>query len=154
MSFEPNGELIPVGGGDAIPLVRQVLTVGRRASCDICLHFPNISGKHCELAFADGSWIISDLGSTNGIKVNGSRVTKKVLRPGDTISIAKRQFKIDYTIEMGRQALAEFLEESEEYLDTPLLEKAGLIHPPKKMEKPRSPHSVDKPRITISEDDE
>jgi pSer/pThr/pTyr-binding forkhead associated (FHA) protein len=132
MSFEPNGELIPVGGGDTIQLVRPLLTIGRRASCDICLHFPNVSGMHCELVFLDGSWVIRDLNSTNGIKVNGTRTKKKVLRPGDTISIAKRQFRIEYAIEMGRQALAEFLEETEdEFANVPLLEKAGLTRQPR-----------------------
>jgi pSer/pThr/pTyr-binding forkhead associated (FHA) protein len=151
MSFEPNGELIPVGGGDAIPLVRPVLTVGRRDSCDICLQFPNISGLHCELAFTDGAWVIRDLNSTNGIKVNAVRVTKKALRPGDTITIGKRQFTIEYAIEMGRQALAEFLEEAEEAFDVPLLEKAGLVRA-KSMDKPS--RSTDKPPPRIDDDDE
>ena len=39
-----NGELVPVGGGDPIPLIRPILTLGRRESCDICISFPNISG--------------------------------------------------------------------------------------------------------------
>ena len=157
MSLEPNGALIPVGGGDAIPLIRQVLTVGRRSSCDICLHFPNVSGNHCELTWADGCWIISDLDSTNGIKVNGSRVKKKALRPDDTIMIGKRQFKIEYTHEMGHEALAEFLDETEELLDVPLLEKAGLVRPPKSLDKP---HSIDQlrgrqrpPTLVDDEDD-
>src|SRR5579862_3257902 len=103
MSFEPNGELVPVGGGDSVPLIRQSLKIGRRPSCDIPLPFANISGIHCELNYVDGSWILIDLNSTNGVKVNGVRVKKKVLHPGDTISIAKRQFVIDYTPVMGRQ---------------------------------------------------
>src|SRR5260370_42320846 len=74
MSFEPNGELIPVGGGDSIPLIREKLTVGRRGSCDIPLRLPNVSGLHCELTFHDGFWWIRDLNSTNGIKVNGVKV--------------------------------------------------------------------------------
>src|SRR5438132_4050444 len=82
MSGKGNGELIPVGGGDAIPLIRDHLSMGRRESCDICLRFPNISGVHCEMTFQDGYWLIKDMGSTNGIKVNGSRVKKRVLHPG------------------------------------------------------------------------
>jgi adenylate cyclase len=164
MSFEPNGELVPVGGGDSIRLVRPQLTIGRRASCDICLHFPNISGIHCELSFTEGCWAIRDLNSTNGIKVNGIRVKKKILRPGDTLSIAKRQFTIAYEFEPGRHALAEFLEESEEELNTevPLLEKAGLVRPrnadqPRSIDKPRSvdkPKSVDKPRARFEIDED
>lgn len=137
MSFEPNGELVPVGGGDAIPLVRPVLTLGRRASCDICLHFPNISGNHCELTYAEGAWVIRDLNSTNGIKVNGQRVERKVLRPDDTITIGKRNFTIHYALEIGRQALAELLDESEDLMDQPLLEKAGLVRLPKSVDRRR-----------------
>ena len=92
-----NGELVPVGGGDAIPLIREVLTVGRRESCDICLRFPNVSGLHCELSFRDGCWHVRDLGSTNGVKVNGVRVQKKVLQPKDEITVAKRRYTIHYT---------------------------------------------------------
>jgi adenylate cyclase len=149
MSFEPNGELVPVGGGDAIPLVRPILTVGRRASCDICLVFPNISGTHCELVYSEGTWIIRDLNSTNGIKVNGNRVQRKLLRPDDIITIGKREFVIHYAFEFGKQALAELLEESEDLMAQPLLEKAGLARSPKSVDKPRS---VDKRRVRIDED--
>ena len=37
MDLPTNGELIPVGGGDNIPLLRSPLTIGRRESCDVCL---------------------------------------------------------------------------------------------------------------------
>ena len=49
-----NGELIPIGGGDSIPLTRSPLVLGRRESCDISLQFPNISGAHCELPYKEG----------------------------------------------------------------------------------------------------
>src|SRR5258708_18044100 len=73
MSFRVNGELAPTGGGDTIPLIREVLTLGRRETCDIPLRFPNISGLHAELNFRNGYWYIRDRGSTNGLKVNGVR---------------------------------------------------------------------------------
>ena len=128
MSQACNGELIPVGGGDVIPLIRPVLTMGRRESCDICLRFANVSGLHCELFFKDGHWAIRDLGSTNGIKVNGARVQKKVLHPKDTITIAKRHFIIEYVPTLV-QRLEEILEEEEDVLSQPLLERAGLARP-------------------------
>jgi adenylate cyclase len=127
MSLAPNGELVPVGGGDSIPLIREILTIGRRESCDICLHLPNVSGLHCELSFRDGFWWIRDLGSTNGIKVNGMRVDKKLLHPGDTITIAKRNFTVEYTQPVGQRAIEELLED--DILSQPLLEKAGLVRP-------------------------
>ncbi|MCS7045571.1 MAG: FHA domain-containing protein [Gemmataceae bacterium] len=120
------GLLIPVGGGDAIPLIREQLVMGRRESCDICLRFPNVSGVHCELTFKNGYWIVQDRGSTNGIKVNGVRVHKKALSPGDTLTIAKRTWKIDYTPPVGTQAMDELLEDVDETIAQSLLEKAGL----------------------------
>jgi adenylate cyclase len=129
MSFTDNGVLVPVGGGDAIPLIRNVLTLGRRESCDICLRFPNVSGLHCELTFKDGYWAIRDMGSTNGIKINGVRVQKKVLHPGDVITVAKRSFTIEYNLMIGKQALAELMEDSDDLMNLPLLQKAGLEHP-------------------------
>src|SRR5438445_315500 len=77
MSQDVNGELVPVGGGDPIPLIRAVMILGRRESCDIPLRFPNISGQHAEMSFRNGYWYIKDLNSTNGIKVNGNRVQEK-----------------------------------------------------------------------------
>ena len=77
MSYEAKGALIPVGGGDNIPLIKDRITIGRRESCDVCLRFPNISGQHVELTFEDDCWRVRDLGSTNGIKINGVRVQER-----------------------------------------------------------------------------
>lgn len=128
MPVESVGELVPVGGGDPIPLRRGVLTVGRRESCDISLKFPNVSGLHCELAYKDaGFWQVRDLGSTNGIKVNGERVLNRPLRPGDEIAIAKRKYKIQYNLTPAAEAAIEaVLSEDENVFSQSLLEKAGL----------------------------
>src|SRR5260370_1885601 len=101
MIVEGNGDLIPVGGGESIPLTRTPMVLGRRESCDIYLPFPSISGRHCELNFKNGYWVIRDLDSKNGMKVNGDKVEpggKKALFPGDTITIAKRQYTIQYVL--------------------------------------------------------
>jgi adenylate cyclase len=130
--FQPNGELTPLGGGDSIPLVRDVLTIGRRESCDICMRYPNVSSVHAQLTFQEGYWRIRDMNSTNGIKVNGQRVLEKLLHPDDEITIAKRKFAITYELPAGRRALEEV---EEDLLGTSLLEKAGLEKPKKPGEK-------------------
>jgi pSer/pThr/pTyr-binding forkhead associated (FHA) protein len=132
MSLQAHGELVPVGGGDPIPLIREKMTIGRRESCDIPLRFPNVSGLHAELSFRSGYWHIRDKGSTNGIKVNGVRCQEKYLHPGDEITIAKRRFTISYELQAGRKALEEM--EDEDVLSVPLLEKAGLVRPPHERE--------------------
>ncbi len=118
------GELVPVGGGETISLVRPKLSVGRRESCDICLRFPNISSVHCDLVFRDGYWYVYDKGSTNGTKVNGVRILKKVLIPGDEISFAKRKYTIKYNMPSDRRI--EDLMDDEDILNQSLLERAGL----------------------------
>ena len=122
------GELVPVGGGDPIPLRRGILSIGRRESCDICLRFPNVSGLHCELSYKDaGYWVIRDLGSTNGLKVNGQRVLQRPMRPGDELAIAKRRYTIQYNLTPSAQSSIEaVLSEDEDMFSESLLEKAGL----------------------------
>jgi adenylate cyclase len=122
---EVKGELVPVGGGDAIPLLQDHLTIGRRESCDIRLPFQNVSSTHCELLFnkEGGFWIIKDANSTNGIKVNGIRQYSKALMPGDEITIAKRRYVIRYSLPAGRR-IEEILED--DIMSQSLLERAGL----------------------------
>jgi adenylate cyclase len=128
---EQLGELVPVGGGDPIPLIRNVMTVGRRKSNDICLDFANISGNHCEFTFKpEGFWTVRDRGSQNGIKINNEKILStdpRALRPGDAIAIANHRFTIEYHIEEGaREALHAMLDQGEDIMSQSLLEKAGL----------------------------
>jgi hypothetical protein len=90
------GELIPVGGGDPIPLLKPKLLVGRREECDVILRFSNVSAHHCQMAVEQGYWFVKDMGSRNGTKVNGKRVTRKRVDPGDQISFAKQAYKLNY----------------------------------------------------------
>src|SRR4051812_10382796 len=131
MAGDLNGELVPEGGGDSIPLLRTPLTLGRRESCDICLEFANISGKHCELYFREGYWSVKDLNSTNGIKVNGHRVDQTALKPGDKIGIGKRTYQIQYNVTPDVQKKLEemVVEKEESIFGSSLLEKAGLTNP-------------------------
>lgn len=123
------GRLVPVGGGDPIPLTVITLLVGRRSSCDLCLDFPNVSGTHAELAFRNGLWAVRDMGSSNGVKVNGEKVPARVLRPGDEVSFAGHKFKIMYTLPDGMEAAVPADETPESILGQSLMEKAGLTKP-------------------------
>lgn len=121
------GELLPLGGGDPIPLLKPTLMIGRRESADIVLRFPNVSGHHCELSLEGGYWTIKDLRSSNGIKVNGTRVTEQKLRPGDKLSIAKHDFEIAFDpIRLGGTAPVAEKSQQESLFSRSLLESAGL----------------------------
>ncbi len=120
------GELNPCGGGDPIPLQKQRLVVGRQPSCDIMLRFPNVSSRHCELQLLNGYWHVRDLGSRNGIKVNGIRCESHWLMPGDVISVAKHRYEVNYSPERRGSAAAEA---EPDPLSMSLLEKAGTEPP-------------------------
>ena len=90
------GYLTPVGGGDPFPLSKKELVVGRHRSCDIVLNYSNVSGKHCKLVLSEGYWYVQDLQSTNGVKVNGNKVTDRRVDPGVPLAISKHNFKLQY----------------------------------------------------------
>ena len=124
-----HGTLVPVGGGDPIPLLKDRITVGRRPSCDIHLAFPNVSGTHCEFIFQNGYWTIQDLGSSNGVKVKGARVMRKALQPNDEVSIASHKFTIKYEMHAGgalNEAFNEALDADDDLFAESLMKKAGL----------------------------
>ncbi len=151
MGVKVNGQLVPLGGGDSVPLIRESLTMGRRESCDICMRFPDISGTHCQLSFRNGYWFVRDLNSTNGIKVNGTRVQEKVLHPRDELTIGrKRKYTIDYEMPTGQSALEEM--EEEDILGTSLLEKAGL-EKPRREKKRRTGDTIDPADFLLADDD-
>ncbi len=147
------GHLIPQGGGDVIPLVRSSLTIGRRESCDICLRFPNVSGTHCKLDFTNGCWMAEDLGSKNGIKVNGDRVQKRILHPGDILSVGKHDYVIQYNLSASQEVLDRMSEEMDGIISQPLMEKAGLVRPPRESSpresSPRTPAKPGSGRLNL-----
>ena len=61
--------------------------IGRSRECDLVLDDPNVSRRHAELRREDGGWAVHDLGSTNGIKLNGRRSRGGSLSPGDEITL-------------------------------------------------------------------
>ena len=61
--------------------------LGRSRECDVQLADPNVSRRHAELRRDNGGWSVVDLGSTNGIKLNGRRVDQAALEPGDRITL-------------------------------------------------------------------
>lgn len=121
------GELVPVGGGDPIPLLKKSLLVGRRESCDIVLRFPNVSAHHCQLTLLNGYWYVRDLQSRNGVKVNNLRVTEKRLDPGDTLAVAKHRYEVQYSpAELGAIGPPPGEGGVGEVFSKSLLERAGL----------------------------
>jgi hypothetical protein len=86
-----------VGDGRRNVLSGSRVVLGRSREADIVLQDPNVSRRHAELRRDEGGWQIVDLGSTNGIKVNGRRVNNQPLSPGDqiTIGVTDLTFELD-----------------------------------------------------------
>ena len=91
------GRALLVGEGKRSVLTGSRVLIGRSRDCDITLEDPNSSRRHAELRNEDGSWIVTDLGSTNGVKVNGRRVQEAVLQPGDELAfgLARLRFELE-----------------------------------------------------------
>jgi len=63
-------------------------TLGRSRTCDVVLEDANVSRQHAEVRPRGGGWFVADLGSTNGVAVNGARIEQAhALRPGDRIEL-------------------------------------------------------------------
>jgi pSer/pThr/pTyr-binding forkhead associated (FHA) protein len=88
-------QLIPVDGGSPIEITRDITLVGRKAgTCDLVIERGSVSKMHCLIVKTDGLLFIRDLGSTNGTKVNGQKVTRGALLPGDELSFASARFQV------------------------------------------------------------
>jgi pSer/pThr/pTyr-binding forkhead associated (FHA) protein len=86
-------------GGLAVELTEPEAVIGRHSDVDLRLPLPDVSRRHCRLFFADGGWHLLDLGSLNGVYVNGERLQRARLHHGDRISLGGFTLEVD----LGRQ---------------------------------------------------
>jgi pSer/pThr/pTyr-binding forkhead associated (FHA) protein len=75
------------GGERTVPLTSDTVTIGRLADCDVVLKDKGASRKHAQLRLRDGAWVITDLGSTNGTRLNGQTIQSRDVSDGDKITI-------------------------------------------------------------------
>ena len=90
-------QLIPIEKGrcPAIALQRPVLLIGRHPECDVRIDLPKISRRHCCLALAYDRVLIRDLGSHNGLRVNGRLVEEARLHAGDEVAIGPVIYRLE-----------------------------------------------------------
>jgi adenylate cyclase len=139
------GKLVPCGGGPPIPLLRPRLIVGRHATCDVVLPVSSVSSEHCELEWADACWSVRDLGSHNGIRVDGVRCQTQRLPPGSILWIANLRYEVVY----GGKAAAAPAEKKGPSFGQSLLEKAGLAG--KQLETPRGAEDDSRSRRSLDD---
>lgn len=87
-------QLLPCDGGKPIDIVKDLIIVGRKEDCDLRLDHKSVSKQHCAIVKTDGLLLLRDLGSTNGTRVNGTRVRRAALLPNDQVAIAHFKFRI------------------------------------------------------------
>lgn len=92
---EPRGRGYIAHDGKRTLLAGERMTIGRSRDCDVVIDDPNVSRTHAELRKTIEGWLVVDLGSTNGVKVNGRRVHEEVLRPGDSITLGLVELKFE-----------------------------------------------------------
>lgn len=81
--------------GERLQLGEQVVTVGRKPESTLQLGDPNVSRNHAEIRPHGNGWVLVDLGSTNGTRVNGSRVASHELREGDEIAFGNTVLRFE-----------------------------------------------------------
>lgn len=96
--------------GSLVQLEREVTTVGRGAGVDIALPDPTVSRLHAEIVVRGPHVYVADLGlSTNGTRVNGRPVGRRVLSDGDVISLGMARLRVG-----GLPTIADLEEETVE----------------------------------------
>jgi pSer/pThr/pTyr-binding forkhead associated (FHA) protein len=82
-------------GGYTIDLNEPDLVLGRHSEADLRVPLPDVSRRHCRFVHSDAGWELIDLGSLNGVYVNGARVAKAMLHAGDTVRICSIEFEVN-----------------------------------------------------------
>jgi hypothetical protein len=71
-------------------------TIGRSRQCDVVVNDPNVSRQHAEIRPRGGSWVLTDLGSTNGSSLNGRRIEgSEVIKPGDEVEVGTSKIRFE-----------------------------------------------------------
>lgn len=76
-----------VEGNRTIILDQEITTIGRKADNHIVINHEYVSRHHAHIRFVDGQYLLEDLHSTVGTSLNGVRIQRAVLQPGDVISL-------------------------------------------------------------------
>jgi len=86
--------LLSLADGPSILLDKPILLFGRHQECDVQLNSKKVSRRHCVLAQVESYLLIRDLGSTNGVRINGKRVVEGKIVPGDELVIGNFRYQV------------------------------------------------------------
>jgi len=89
-------QLISLSGSSNIVLDKPIVLIGRHPECDVQIHSRKISRRHCCLAQVGDSLVVRDLGSTNGVRINGARVVEGTLHDADELTIGNQPYRLTW----------------------------------------------------------
>src|SRR5947199_3014995 len=99
--------LLSLTDGPSILIDKPVLLFGRHQECDVQLNSRKVSRRHCCIAQVEDYLVIRDLGSTNGIRINGQRVLEGRLKASDELTIGASRYQVRWDAldpaEQGRE---------------------------------------------------
>jgi len=88
--------LIQEGGPEQVyELSKASISIGRAMTNDIILSDTRVSRSHARLEYGPDGWMVSDLGSSNGMRLNGVRVERSALKPDDVINLGNTQVRFE-----------------------------------------------------------
>src|SRR5436190_21809401 len=91
-------QLLALTDGPSILLDKPILLLGRHPECDIQLNSRKVSRRHCCIAQVRDYVVVRDLGSTNGVRINGNRVLEGKLKAGDELTIGNFKYQISWDV--------------------------------------------------------
>ena len=86
---------IVLPSGDRFTLTESIITIGRHPDSNLVLADPNVSRNHAEIRPQGDRYVVVDLGSTNGSRVNGVRVDTQVLNDGDELTFGNTRMRFE-----------------------------------------------------------
>src|SRR5271154_4971074 len=72
------------------------VVVGRGSEAELYVNSPRLSRRHCEVKVTEHGLEVQDLGSSNGTFLNGHRIDRALVRPGDVVQVGGIAIRIDY----------------------------------------------------------
>lgn len=87
-------QLLALTDGPSILLDKPILLLGRHGECDIQLNSRKVSRRHCCIAQVNNYLVVRDLGSTNGVRINGHRVLEGKLQSGDELTVGNFRYQV------------------------------------------------------------
>ena len=86
---------IVLPNGDRFSLTETIISIGRHPDCNLVLADPNVSRNHAEIRPQGDHYLLVDLGSTNGSRLNGVRVDSQMLQDGDELAFGNTKMRFE-----------------------------------------------------------